>query len=213
MACLIMTPPERLARQRGAPWTAEASGAGRDRWPRACGATRRARRARGASESTAALLPLFSSGSPAAGLPPRSFPVRARSQTSAPVKKFRVNPGQSGPIRVHHHFPHRENSEKVVIRTRPPIFAAAAAAATLLLLATLPAPAHPVLAEPPDYPFVAGFDRFYAPEDDEPKITEGGLLLLSELNCVACHAAPDAWKDRLPQRGKIALDGVGSRLS
>ncbi len=73
--------------------------------------------------------------------------------------------------------------------------------------------AHPVLAEPPDYPFVPGFDRFFAPEDEEPKIAEGGLLLLSELNCVACHAAPDAWKERLPQRGKIKLEGVGSCLS
>lgn len=76
-----------------------------------------------------------------------------------------------------------------------------------------PAESHPVLAEPPDYPFVAGFDRFHAPEDDEPKIAEGGLLLLTELNCVACHAPPDAWKDRLPQRGKIALEGIGSRMS
>jgi cytochrome c1 len=91
-------------------------------------------------------------------------------------------------------------------------FAAAATALTLLLTA-LPAAAHPILAEPPDYPFVPGFDRFFAPEDEEPKIAEGGVLLLAELNCVACHAAPEAWKDRLPQRGKIVLDGVGSRLS
>ena len=89
----------------------------------------------------------------------------------------------------------------------------AVAIAATLLLAALPAAAHPILAEPPDYPFVPGFDRFFAPEDDEAKIAEGGVLLLGELNCVACHAPPDAWKERLPQRGKITLDGVGSRLS
>lgn len=94
---------------------------------------------------------------------------------------------------------------------RLPIFIHAINAALgILVLPT--ASAHPVLAEPPDYPFVAGFDRFFAPEDDEPKIAEGGLLLLGELNCVSCHAPPDAWKERLPARGKHSLAGVGSRL-
>jgi cytochrome c1 len=87
------------------------------------------------------------------------------------------------------------------------------AAITAALILSTSLQAHPVLAAPPDYPFVPGFDRFYAPEDDEPKIAEGGLLLLGELNCVACHTVPDAWKERLPQHGKIVLDGVGSRLS
>ncbi|MFZ4766289.1 MAG: cytochrome c, partial [Roseimicrobium sp.] len=73
--------------------------------------------------------------------------------------------------------------------------------------------AHPVFADPPEYPFVPGFDRFFAPEDDESKIAEGGLLLLSELNCVSCHAAPAAWQERLPLRGKVSLAGVGSRLN
>jgi mono/diheme cytochrome c family protein len=70
-----------------------------------------------------------------------------------------------------------------------------------------------MLADPPDYPFVPGFDRFHSELDDEAKITEGGVLLLAELNCVACHAAPEAWKEQLPDRGKIVLEGVGSRLS
>jgi cytochrome c1 len=118
---------------------------------------------------------------------------------------------------------HREVKQNTV-RSHPPVgdsfamirhssAAIAIASFALVCLAARPASAHPVLADPPDYPYVAGFDRFYAPEDDEAKIADGGLLLLSELNCVSCHAAPKSWKERLPQRGKIVLDGVGSRLS
>ena len=73
--------------------------------------------------------------------------------------------------------------------------------------------AHPAVADQVDYPYVAGFDRFHQPEDDDAEVTQGGLLLLSELNCVACHAAPEAWKERLPGRAKLSLTGVGSRLS
>ena len=69
------------------------------------------------------------------------------------------------------------------------------------------------MADPVDYPLVSGFDRFYAPEDDEPHIANGGVLLLNELKCASCHAAPEPWKDRLPGRAKLSLAGVGSRLS
>lgn len=80
-------------------------------------------------------------------------------------------------------------------------------------LITAPASeAHPVQAQPPDHPVVASFDRFYADQAEEAKLAQGGLLLLTEMNCVSCHAVPDAWKGQLPPRGKIALDGVGSRL-
>lgn len=83
----------------------------------------------------------------------------------------------------------------------------------LVLLMAPAAEAHPLMADPVDYPLVSGFDRFHAPEDDEPHITEGGLLLLNELKCVSCHAAPAAWKEQLPGREKLSLDGVGGRLS
>ncbi len=89
-------------------------------------------------------------------------------------------------------------------------------AAALVVLSTLApssAAAHPLMADPVDYPLVSGFDRFHAPEDDEAHIADGGLLLLGELKCVSCHAAPDAWKDRVPTRAKLSLAGVGSRLS
>lgn len=70
---------------------------------------------------------------------------------------------------------------------------------SLLFFATLvTASAHPV---------VAGFERFHLADTK----AEGGLLLLNELNCVACHAAPDTWRERLPGRGKVSLVGVGER--
>src|SRR5688572_11763191 len=62
------------------------------------------------------------------------------------------------------------------------------------------------------HPRVASFERFYANSTDEAQLVEGGLLLLNELNCVACHAATDAWRPRIPGRGKISLAGVGGRL-
>ncbi|MES2692560.1 MAG: c-type cytochrome [Verrucomicrobiota bacterium] len=71
-----------------------------------------------------------------------------------------------------------------------------------LLASSLAVSAHPI---------VAGFERFYATETSEARAAEGGLLLLNELNCVACHAAPDTWAGRLPGRGKISLAAVGTR--
>ncbi|WP_009961201.1 c-type cytochrome [Verrucomicrobium spinosum] len=73
--------------------------------------------------------------------------------------------------------------------------------------------AHPGQADPVEYPFVAGFDRFYSAEDDEDHLAQGGMLLLQEFNCTGCHVAPKGWEDRLETRPKVALDGVGSRLS
>lgn len=56
-------------------------------------------------------------------------------------------------------------------------------------------------------PFVAGFERFARHQE----ITESsaGRLLLSELNCTACHAS--ASSDLEPKHGP-RLDGAGSRL-
>lgn len=66
--------------------------------------------------------------------------------------------------------------------------------------------------KPGDHPCVVGFERFYKTTDEAVRQTEGGLLLLGELNCTTCHAPPKAWKERLSDRGSIALNGVGSRL-
>ena len=45
-------------------------------------------------------------------------------------------------------------------------------------------------------PFVAGYDRFYFKSNDHDEF--GGLLLLTELNCTACHQAD---KRQLPKGG------------
>ena len=60
-------------------------------------------------------------------------------------------------------------------------------------------------------PVVAAFERFHGSEAPGSAV-DGGLLLLNELNCVACHAPPEGWRERLPGRGRISLAGVGSRL-
>lgn len=61
-------------------------------------------------------------------------------------------------------------------------------------------------------PVVPAFERFHAAAGDEAQQLEGGLLLLNELNCVACHAVPAGWRERLPGRGRIRLEGIGARL-
>ncbi|MCB1066506.1 MAG: c-type cytochrome [Verrucomicrobiae bacterium] len=75
------------------------------------------------------------------------------------------------------------------------------------------ATAHPAHAEPVNYPFVVGFERFYSGDDNPEYLAEGGLILLNELNCVACHAAPEALKDRLTGRPATLIEGVGTRLN
>jgi cytochrome c2 len=61
-------------------------------------------------------------------------------------------------------------------------------------------------------PIVAAFERFHGGEQSGESIVAGGELLLNELNCVACHAPPEGWRERLQGRGRISLAEVGSRL-
>ncbi len=56
------------------------------------------------------------------------------------------------------------------------------------------------------------FEQFYLPQDDHAFLTEGGLLLLAELNCAACHAAAGAWQDFIGPKPGPDLSAVGSRL-
>lgn len=72
---------------------------------------------------------------------------------------------------------------------------------------------HPAHAEPVNYPFVVGFERFYSGLDSDEYLARGGLLLLNELNCVACHQPPAVLRDRLDGAEATLLRGVGDRLA
>lgn len=82
----------------------------------------------------------------------------------------------------------------------------------LLFLACTAARAHPLKAPPLDHPHVYTFDQFYLPEDDDAFLAQGGLVLLAELNCSACHAAPQPWSKLIGPKPGPHLHGVGSRL-
>jgi mono/diheme cytochrome c family protein len=87
-------------------------------------------------------------------------------------------------------------------------------ATTLLILLSVavPSTAHPLKVPPLDHPHVASFDQFYLPEDDDAFLTQGGLILLAELNCSACHAPPTDWSSLIGPKAGPNLSGVGSRL-
>jgi hypothetical protein len=53
------------------------------------------------------------------------------------------------------------------------------------------------MAEPIEHAYVYNFDQFYLQQDPDEHVVSGGFLLLAELNCTACHSAPDSWKERL----------------
>ncbi len=72
--------------------------------------------------------------------------------------------------------------------------------------------AHPLQAEPIDHPYVFTFDQFHIQEDPDEAVVSGGLLLMAETNCIACHDAPEPWKQQLAPRPGPDLAGVGSRL-
>jgi mono/diheme cytochrome c family protein len=76
----------------------------------------------------------------------------------------------------------------------------------------LPLRAHPAHAEPVNYPYVVGFERFHSSLDDDEYLAQGGLILLNELNCVACHAPPASLAGLLPGVLATNLDGVASRM-
>lgn len=73
-------------------------------------------------------------------------------------------------------------------------------------------PSHPL--EPVDYPIVAGFENFYIQDDSDNYLADGGELLLSELNCVACHKPKsEIVRERIPGKSGPILSGVGSRMA
>lgn len=88
-----------------------------------------------------------------------------------------------------------------------------ALAAAAVFLSADPLHSHPLQAEPVDHAHVFNFDQFYIPEDPDELVADGGLLLIAELNCAACHTMPDAWKDRLPTKPGPDLAAAGNRLN
>jgi mono/diheme cytochrome c family protein len=68
--------------------------------------------------------------------------------------------------------------------------------------------------EPPAGPNIPGYERFYrGAETPEADPVAGGLLLIAELRCTACHEAPEPWKTRLSIPAGPDLTGEGSRRS
>src|SRR5260221_2892559 len=80
-------------------------------------------------------------------------------------------------------------------------------AAFACIVATAFAETHPLDA----VAVVPAFDRIVA-EGSDASLARGGLLLLGELNCTACHAAPAPWREQLAPSAGPNLAGVGSRL-
>lgn len=72
--------------------------------------------------------------------------------------------------------------------------------------------AHPAHAKPVNYPFVVGFERFHSSNDDDEYLAAGGLILLNEMNCVACHAPPPTLADTLTGVVATDLTGAATRL-
>ncbi len=60
-------------------------------------------------------------------------------------------------------------------------------------------------------PRVPGFERFASTATDIEQIREGGRILISELGCVACHAA-GKFEQVVEKKEAPILDQVGSRL-
>lgn len=84
--------------------------------------------------------------------------------------------------------------------------------ALALCVVPLTSHAHPLQAEPINHPYVFTFDQFHLNEDPDESLVKGGLLLMAETNCIACHAAPKAWEAQLATRPGPDLSGIGSRL-
>ena len=60
---------------------------------------------------------------------------------------------------------------------------------------------------------MAGFDAFYLTVDPDETLLRGGLLLMAEMNCAACHEVPSDWQAKLPSLLGPHLETVGSRFN
>lgn len=62
------------------------------------------------------------------------------------------------------------------------------------------------------HPIVPGYNLLAGRATNDAQRAEAGLLLMAELNCTACHAAPDAWGEQLSPVPKRSLASVRARL-
>ena len=72
--------------------------------------------------------------------------------------------------------------------------------------------AHPLQAEPINHPYVFTFDQFHLDVDGDESLVQGGLLLMAETRCLACHAAKGKWSPHLAPPPGPDLSAIGSRL-
>ena len=62
-----------------------------------------------------------------------------------------------------------------------------------------------------DHPLVLGFDRFY--DKDSKNLDQGGLLLLSDLNCTSCHSVDKQTANYMSPKQAPVLNDIGARVS
>ena len=72
---------------------------------------------------------------------------------------------------------------------------------------------HPSAAPDVKNAHVYAFEAGYSADDPDDHLESGGKLLISELNCIACHSAPEEVLAHLVPTKAPDLAGVGSRLS
>src|SRR4051812_29755728 len=62
------------------------------------------------------------------------------------------------------------------------------------------------------HPVVPGFERFHDGAEADSDLVRGGLILLGELNCTACHAAGKGLEAQVLRKQAPILDKVGGRV-
>lgn len=93
-----------------------------------------------------------------------------------------------------------------------PLLAEVLLSAFVTVLVAGTATAHPLAAARTEHPVVPTVDLVTTNASAEELLARRGLLLLAELNCTACHAAPAPWRGILAPVAPRSLVGVGSRL-
>ncbi len=83
--------------------------------------------------------------------------------------------------------------------------------AVVLVLGIITPFANAQILAPPKAPVVAGHQFLLQAKSTTP--AQRGELLLGELNCMSCHSAPKAVRDRIPTKAAPDLSNAGARLT